>query len=262
LEAAAYDRLLAGQRAEMVFTDPPYNVPINGHVSGMGRTRHREFAIHPVAVIIARVTYLLALAPAIATRAGSLLIPVYLGDALQLSTASIMGMTDLVISVPPPPEAAQLKFPEVFCKEIGLFDKLVAQMREGSEQNLKPTQIESAFIRIVEQYYRRDPLPEEKAAIGEMVTTFGVFVHLCQQGRDSVWTYVARNLSRPLALAFGTGWANVVVGNPPWVAFRHMSGDLQKRFRELAKGDRVHVGGKFATQNDLAALFTVRAVAL
>jgi DNA modification methylase len=43
LEAAAYDRLLAGQRAEMVFTDPPYNVPINGHVSGLGRTRHREF---------------------------------------------------------------------------------------------------------------------------------------------------------------------------------------------------------------------------
>jgi len=28
-----------------VFTDPPYNVPINGHVSGLGRTRHREFAM-------------------------------------------------------------------------------------------------------------------------------------------------------------------------------------------------------------------------
>jgi hypothetical protein len=41
-----------------------------------------------------------------------------------------------------------------------------------------------------------------------------------------------------------------------------MSEDLQKRFRELAKAERVYVGGKFATQNDLAALFTVRAVAL
>jgi hypothetical protein len=73
---------------------------------------------------------------------------------------------------------------------------------------------------------------------------------------------VARNLSRPLALSFGAGWANVVVGNPPWVAFRHMSADLQKRFRELAKGERVFVGGKFATQNDLAALFTVRSTGL
>jgi DNA modification methylase len=28
----------------MVFTDPPYNVPINGHVSGLGAARHGEFA--------------------------------------------------------------------------------------------------------------------------------------------------------------------------------------------------------------------------
>jgi len=29
----------------MVFTDPPYNVPISGHVTGNGRSRHREFAM-------------------------------------------------------------------------------------------------------------------------------------------------------------------------------------------------------------------------
>jgi len=28
-----------------VFCDPPYNVPIDGHVSGLGRTSHREFAM-------------------------------------------------------------------------------------------------------------------------------------------------------------------------------------------------------------------------
>ena len=26
-------------------TDPPYNLPINGHVCGSGRIRHREFAM-------------------------------------------------------------------------------------------------------------------------------------------------------------------------------------------------------------------------
>jgi DNA modification methylase len=34
-----------GERAEMVFTDPPYNVPIDGHVGGLGSIRHREFAM-------------------------------------------------------------------------------------------------------------------------------------------------------------------------------------------------------------------------
>ena len=29
----------------MVFTDPPYNVPIEGHVSGLGEVKHREFAM-------------------------------------------------------------------------------------------------------------------------------------------------------------------------------------------------------------------------
>jgi len=29
---------------DAVFTDPPYNVPIDGHVSGLGATKHREFA--------------------------------------------------------------------------------------------------------------------------------------------------------------------------------------------------------------------------
>ncbi|WP_237478310.1 site-specific DNA-methyltransferase [Lichenibacterium dinghuense] len=44
LEATSYERLMVGERAAMVFTDPPYNVPISGHVSGLGRNKHREFA--------------------------------------------------------------------------------------------------------------------------------------------------------------------------------------------------------------------------
>ena len=40
-----YARLLDGEKAQMVFTDPPYNVPIEGHVSGLGKVKHREFAV-------------------------------------------------------------------------------------------------------------------------------------------------------------------------------------------------------------------------
>jgi len=44
-DEAAYDRLLEGAKAEFVFTDPPYNVAIDGNVCGLGRIRHREFAM-------------------------------------------------------------------------------------------------------------------------------------------------------------------------------------------------------------------------
>jgi DNA modification methylase len=45
LVTGSYARLLGDERAAMVFTDPPYNVPIDGHVSGNGKIRHREFAM-------------------------------------------------------------------------------------------------------------------------------------------------------------------------------------------------------------------------
>jgi DNA modification methylase len=43
-DEAALTRLMAGEQARMVFVDPPYNVPIAGHVQGRGRIQHREFA--------------------------------------------------------------------------------------------------------------------------------------------------------------------------------------------------------------------------
>jgi DNA modification methylase len=44
-DPAVYDRLLGGEKAEMVFTDPPYNVPVNGHVCGLGKVQHDEFVM-------------------------------------------------------------------------------------------------------------------------------------------------------------------------------------------------------------------------
>ena len=41
----AYEQLLKGEKAELVFTDPPYNVRIEGHVCGQGDIHHREFAM-------------------------------------------------------------------------------------------------------------------------------------------------------------------------------------------------------------------------
>ena len=45
LDPQVVAKLMDGERARMVFSDPPYNVPIDGHVGGMGRTKHREFAM-------------------------------------------------------------------------------------------------------------------------------------------------------------------------------------------------------------------------
>jgi DNA modification methylase len=43
LQEDSYKVLMADRRAAVVFSDPPYNVPIRGHVSGNGAVQHREF---------------------------------------------------------------------------------------------------------------------------------------------------------------------------------------------------------------------------
>ena len=230
--------------------------------------------IHPVAIIIARVTFLLALAPALGMRKGSLSVPVYLGDSMQLSIGQNLSQKELIIVVPPARGndnatgkidsngREMLHFPDAFCRVPALFDKLIELMRRGSEEGLKRSQIETMIDHEAKRHHLRALDEEEILAISDMGKAYEVMHRLKKEGRDSVWTYVARNLSKPLAYSAADGWANVLVGNPPWIAFRHMSADLQKKFKELANGERVYVGGKLATQNDFCALFTVRAASL
>lgn len=42
--SADVGRLVGGGTVDLIFTDPPYNVPIDGNVGGLGSIRHREFA--------------------------------------------------------------------------------------------------------------------------------------------------------------------------------------------------------------------------
>lgn len=44
-DQASFERLMEGRKAGVVFTDPPYNVRIEGHVSGNGRVKHKDFAM-------------------------------------------------------------------------------------------------------------------------------------------------------------------------------------------------------------------------
>jgi DNA modification methylase len=43
LNESDYEHLMNGSKADLVITDPPYNVVIDGHASGNGSVRHREF---------------------------------------------------------------------------------------------------------------------------------------------------------------------------------------------------------------------------
>jgi DNA modification methylase len=68
LDPAAYSAVMQRCKAAMVFTDPPYNVRIEGNVSGLGAIHHREFAMASGEMSEAEFTAFLNKACALAAR--------------------------------------------------------------------------------------------------------------------------------------------------------------------------------------------------
>ena len=229
--------------------------------------------IHPVAVIFARVTYLLALMPALRQEhPGDIALPVYLGNALQWDLTQPADKGDqpdflasdemLEIFVPaldvtePEPQRlppATLRFPTAVAADALLFDRILDNMIRFGERSESPANFAAWMNR------EGAASPADKLVLRE---TYGVMRRLQGEGRNHIWGYVARNLARPVWLASEAQKADVVIGNPPWVSYRYMSGAFKNRFRNECQAAGLWVGGKVATQQDLAGYFHLRAAAL
>lgn len=211
--------------------------------------------VHPVAVIFARATWLLALAPTLNQgRPESVSVPVYLGDALQWNTRELMTKSELEILVPPaaPRDAPTvLRFPEDVIDQPQLFDQVIEAML-GFAHGGQPA-------KAIMDWLHAHGVPGDPKMLAE---TYGKLVKLNEEGRNHIWGYVARNLSRPIWLATEKQKAEVVVGNPPWVRYSALSKANQTRLKQEATTANVWVGGKAATANDLSAYFFARAIDL
>jgi hypothetical protein len=207
--------------------------------------------VHPVAVLVARVTYLLALGhERLQNRPRGISIPVYLGDSLQWNTRQLFAARDVLISVPDGPD---LLFPETLANDPARFDDTVQTMLDLSEQNAAPAAMRA--------WLRHAGVADERDR-ETLVGTYGHLHQLRRSGRNHIWGYIARNLSRPLWLSSAGQRADVIVGNPPWLSYRYMAPDLQRKFREECRLRNLWTGGKLAPHQDLSAYFFVRCTEL
>lgn len=224
------------------------NIPIQkalekctDHVSGLD--------VHPVAVLFARVTYLLAIGPErLRARTGEIFIPVYLGDALQWNVRQLLTEEEIEIAVPKEPP---LRFPGSVAGNPRLLDAVLLAMRELADREAS-TQSFQSWVNA------RTSLPDVDRRI--LSESYERMRSLHQEGRDHIWTYIVRNLTRPLWMSLRDGKPDVVIGNPPWLRYNAMSRDLQKRFREESRRRGLWVGGKVATHQDISAYFFARCV--
>ena len=229
--------------------------------------------IHPVAVIFARVTYLLALMPALREgHPGNLALPVFLGDALQWNLARpgereeqpdmFAGDGTLEVFVPavtvndPKPRnlgPATLLFPVAVAADAALFDRVLNTMIDLGVRS----EPEGNFAAWMSQ---QTPIAAKDRKV--LQTTYSTMIGLQNEGRNHIWGYIARNLARPVWLSSEAQKADVVMGNPPWVAYRRMRGEFQRRYRTEARAAKVWWAGRGTSANDLSGYFFLRAALL
>lgn len=252
------------------------------HVYGMD--------IHPVAVTLARVTYLLAIG---ADRLrhpsrGRITIPIYLGDSLQWEQQSSLLSSEDAITVETTGEDIMsagggllfddnLVFPLSILSDAQNFDSLVSAMADkvltSADEELAPARVTpqvrgrlrnaspSSKVRdLVDPILAAHNVPDEDRDV--LRTTFSTLRQLHLNGRNHIWGYYVRNLVRPLWLSMPENRVDVLVGNPPWLRYSKMPGAMQDRYKRLAKERNLLSGALGASARDLSTLFVTRAVEL
>lgn len=223
---------------------------ISKHVSGMD--------LHPVAVALARVTYLLA----IGTKRlqdpdrGPLRVPVYLGDSLQWGQReSLFNSESLNVETDDGAQlfADQLKFPRSVLHNVDRFERLVNNMAAKASQR-DPNSPHPKFEPIAQ---RHRLTPDETKMVSQ---TFTRMCELHDQERDHIWGYYIKNLARPAWISQQANRRTTLIGNPPWLSYRHMTEHMQLTFKDLSVARGLWTGGSASTQQDLADLFVARVV--
>ncbi|MGP8162994.1 MAG: N-6 DNA methylase, partial [Acidimicrobiales bacterium] len=217
--------------------------------------------LHPVAVVLAQVTYLLAIGTnRLSARTGRLSVPVYLGDSMRWEAAEESFFAPSGEVVVPTGDghqlfASELRFPAAAVADVARFDQLVDALAERASNRLPGTP--------------RGPLGGllanfgvGEAERGVLEETYAVLCDLHDQGRDHIWSFYVRNQARPTWFAQPEHRVDVLVGNPPWLAYRYMPAEMQARFAERARARHLWAGGRVATHQDLSAFFVARAVEL
>ena len=217
--------------------------------------------LHPVAVTLARVTYLLAIGrerlrnPNRAT----IYISVYLGDSLQWQEQSrdLWAAGNLTVRANDDQELfdCALRFPDALLDDAARFDELINELADRAASRRL-----AAAVPSLSAVFSRLAIPQAHHRI--IQDTFETMCRLHDEGRDHIWGYYVRNLARPMWLAREANRIDVLLGNPPWLAYRHMPSDMQTAFRRLSEARGLWAGAEMATHQDLAGLFAVRACEL
>ena len=217
--------------------------------------------VHPLAVTIARVNVLLALTEHFETSNGeneAMPLPVFMADSLM---RPLENQNEDSIAIAVDWDKDELfRIPLESASDASKLTKTIEYMDQFAKIVSDPQQmneIVKLFKSVIQDIYDEMTNP---TFIRLWESNLKLLVGLIREGRNSIWAYILKNLSRPLVLA-ERGF-DVVAGNPPWLAYRYINSavyqdevkDLYLYYQLIDPGDV-----KLFTQMDLSTLFFAHA---
>ena len=217
--------------------------------------------LHPVAVQLAKTTWVIASdkiikeARAAGQSDGPITAPIHLGDAMQLrydnSELDAQGYITLDSREKLEGQRDSIRFqiPLSQARQTENFDKLMLDISRIVE-------LGDDAGRVLDAYGITDPAERQP-----METTIAQMRALRDVGRNHVWAYYLRNMTRPAVIAEQK--VDLIIGNPPWLTYNWSADIIREELRSLSENRyRIWAGGKYASTQDVAALFYLRAVEL
>lgn len=185
--------------------------------------------IHPLAVLVAKANYLMALGALVKFKAGRIHVPVYLADSIQFPKARrdvehgvevfrypVSKKTSLAI----PAEAVEKRIVGELVEVVARFAKMIAR---GIAQP-EPSLFDRTLTTEVPAY--AELMEGSKDALW---STCQVLAQLIQANQDTIYAFIIKNIYRPATM----GQFDVVMGNPPWLSYRYVR---LPKYQEVLKG--------------------------
>ncbi|MFE1755920.1 Eco57I restriction-modification methylase domain-containing protein, partial [Streptomyces anandii] len=149
----------------------------------------------------------------------------------------------------------ELRFSEDLLQDASRFDAIVNELADKAAD---PHRAQGKLPSLVALFNRHGVSGSDDRE--ELTDNFRVLCDLVDEGRNHIWAYYVRNLARPMWLSRAENRVDVLVGNPPWLSYRHMPSDMQTTFKEMMQARGLWKGFEVATHQDLSGLFIARAV--
>ena len=216
--------------------------------------------IHPVAVQLAKATWVMAAADTIrAARAegagtGSISAPIYLGDSMQLryDTGTLSASQSIELetheALPGQPFPVVFSIPKELARKQADIDRIISEMAVAIDQGRNAEHVADAY-----------PMSEECRQGIRAVAVLMSELHAAD--RNHVWAYYIRNMVRPAVIAEEK--VDRIIGNPPWLTYSQSADIVRAELREMCeKRYQIWAGGQLAPHQDIATLFYTRCAEL